>query len=184
MIGKIQLLLMAVVLLGSMFFMGGLRPFDHAESYVLTGVPVMIVEITLALVVAPRWVTRVVVDGGNGSWTVRVVRMAMVSLAAVMPPTVMILFVNQALDGSPGVAQMLPVVCTYSSVHRGSTTYYAVVTAVAPERRFFALSGNQKDIELPRASWQTLVPGRSTMTLKVHPGRFGLPWYDIVGTSI
>ena len=99
-------------------------------------------------------------------------------VAAAMVPTVTILFANQALDRAPGVVRTLPVSRTYSSIHRGSTTYYAVVPAPPPRRWLFASFDAQDDIRLPRDVWRRLVPGQSTLTLTIHPGRFGLPWYD------
>lgn len=42
----------------------------------------------------------------------------------------------------------------------------------------FPWSRETEPVILPCSSYAAIVPGRSRVTLAVHPGAFGLPWYD------
>ena len=183
MISTIRFFVMAVVLLGNVVLMGSLSPLHPTDSYVLTGVPVMVVELALTLCFARGFVVSVLSGAKGGGWFRRITTPLAVLVVAAMVPTVTILYANQALDRGPGVERTLPVTRTYSHSHRGSTTYYAVVPATPPQR-LFASSDAQEDIRLPRDTSQRLVPGQSTLTLTIHPGRFGLPWFSVVGTRV
>ena len=181
----LQVLGVAVVLLGTIFVLGGVHPLHPSDSFLLTGVPIMLVELALAFCFARGAIANVLAGAKGSSGIQRIHRLVLVPMiiiiAAAMAPTVAVLYANQALDHSAGVTQTLPVLRTYSQSSKGSTSYYAVVPATPPPALLFASS--QDDIELPRATWQRLVPGKSTLTLVIHPGRFGLPWYAIAGTT-
>ena len=178
---KLVLLFIVVVLFGSVSLLGSLRPLYPSESYFLVGGSVMVVEVMLALVFA-RGIVKIDPASASGSDCLRSILAALIIfIPAAMVPTSAILYINQAFDRGPSVEQNLPVTRTYTEYSgRGSKTFFAVVP---PPPRWIFSTGTEDDIRLSWNIWRKLVPGRSMLTLTIHPGRFGLLWYDVASTT-
>lgn len=90
-----------------------------------------------------------------------------------------VLLLNQALDHSVAVEQMLRVEDTWiRSGRHGNDAYMASVrpNVRSPLGRR-SLYGSQP-VRLAQTEWRYLVPGESMLSLRVHPGRFGFAWYE------
>ena len=98
-------------------------------------------------------------------------------IACLWLPSVVVLGLDERLDFSPGVPQVLNVRNKWiSTFHHWKTC----IVGVQPDagRPLFAFERDLEPVRLPCPTWSAIVPGHSTLTLAVHPGRYGFPWYD------
>ena len=127
-----KILSLAVVLLGTMFIMGGLRPYHPYDSFLLISTPIAVLEIIAFLVLARDPLGGIALGERERTWQQVITTTFCILVMAVMVPTVMILLADQLLDGSPGVEETLPVTQTFESYSDTGNTYYAVVPARTP----------------------------------------------------
>ena len=179
MISTLLFVCFVAVMFCTMSFLGNVHPLHPTESYLLVGVSVMVVEAMLALVLARGFVKILVAGKGGSDRLRRICAPVLLLIPTATVPTVAILYINQMLDRGPSIEQTLPVTRTYTEVSRGNIHYYAVV----PPPRWISSSGTEDDIRLPWGMWRRLVPGQSMLTFTVHPGRFGLLWYDVASAT-
>ena len=159
------------------------RPIHYWDAVTLVGIAVLPVEAALLFFFTqdhPRAMRslceRVFADNRLG-W------LKMAGMAVVFGiglPAGLLLYANERLDDAPPTREVLPVESAWTTVHRSSTSYYVGVEPSAhPPSRFFSFY-TVEPVRVSRDAWERAEPGRSRLALRLHPGRFGLAWYDEV----
>ena len=173
---RLGLLTLVLASLGGMAVGYIATPFHYLDAITLVaaviGPPVLIAAgLAMRHATPLRWLT----SGG------RITRpTALCGLAAfvVLAPGNTILGLNELLDPSAAVAVTLPVRAAWISTGRHN---YDFMASVVPDKASplgrWSFSGPQP-VRLLAADWSRIVPGRSALVLREHPGRFGFAWYE------
>ena len=157
-----------------------LRPFRYWDAAALIGTAILPAEIVLACFFAqdhPLALARSLARFRGQGLRQKFGALAGVVVFGLVLPVNLVLTANQALDASPATPLPVQVVRTWIQHHRGGETFYAGVEPAPAPLRLGSFYADQP-VAVPAALWRTLVPGRSTLTLAVRPGRLGLPWYE------
>ena len=166
------------------FLLVNTRPFRYWDTVCVVTVALLPVELVLAcffvqdhpLAVAAAMARAGARANGLGGWLKLATAVLVLNL---LLPVNGVLYLNQVLDRSAPVSQALLVQRVWSQDGRGGPSWYAgVVPPTRSPLRFASFYADQP-IRVSRRTWRTLEPGRSTLTLTVHAGAFGLPWYDL-----
>jgi hypothetical protein len=103
------------------------------------------------------------------------------SLFGLLAPAILLLWLNQAFDASPGTIDTPTVHEKWVRTYKGGSKG-CMVSVDAEDRHAWllvtALSAKAEPIRLPCDSYPAIQPGLSTLRFTIHTGAFGLPWYD------
>lgn len=168
-------------LLAYVVFSNIVHPVHYWDAVTLVGIAVVPVEAALMFFfaedhpLAARNLFKRAFAGNPLGW---LETLAIVGMFGIGVPAGLFLFANERLDGAPPTTEVLPVQMAWTHTHRSSTSYYVgVAPAAHPPSSLFSFY-DLEPVRVSQHEYDETQPGRSTLTLRVHPGRFGLSWYE------
>ena len=181
-IAAVAFFIVVVALVGGQLLMAQVTAFRTYDAVLVIVAAILPTELALAWFFFsdhPLALGRMIARENRGTPLARLDRMVGIGLIVLILPAAVALFANQRLDRSPGIEQTLKIGESWIRYGRhGSRSCMVSVTAdVGRPMRFGSFYGDAEAIRLPCAEWERAMPGRNALSLVVHPGLLGFPWY-------